>query len=206
MKIETYTGGPVETNAYLIHAPQGPVLIDAPEGVFDWLAERGIGKLKHLLLTHGHYDHMYDAARLKSEAGCEVWIHDDSRPLAEHPETMLMFSPYANIDAVGADHSIKEGRPLTAAGAEFETFLCPGHCPGSICFYHAPSKLLFGGDVLFAGGVGRWDLPGGSFEDLRDSIQKKLYRLPDEVKVLPGHGPATTIGIEKRTNPFVRGA
>jgi glyoxylase-like metal-dependent hydrolase (beta-lactamase superfamily II) len=204
MKVETYTGGPVETNAYLVHAPKGPILIDAPEGVADWLEERGVWELKHLLLTHGHYDHMFDAAQVKRDSGCQIWIHDQSRPLAEHPETMLIFSPYAQIEAVRAEHSIEEGKPLEAAGAAFETFLCPGHCPGSICFYHAPSKLLFGGDVLFCGGIGRWDLPGGSFDDLRDSIQKKLYRLPDDVKVLPGHGPPTTIGVEKRTNPFVK--
>ncbi len=206
MKVEPYTGGLLETNAYLIHAPEGLVLIDAPEGVSDWLKEKGGGKkLDHLLLTHGHYDHMLEAARLKRETGCAVWIHKDSMPLIEHPESMLAFSPYARLLPVSADRMVEEGRMLEAAGAAFETFLCPGHCPGSICFYHAPSKLLFGGDVLFAGGVGRWDLPEGSFEDLSRSIQQKLYRLPDDVIVLPGHGPPTTIGVEKRTNPYVRG-
>ena len=205
MKVETYTGGLLETNAYLVHAPEGLVLIDAPEGAGEWLAERsGKKKLKHLLLTHGHYDHIFDAARLKAETGCEIWIHEDSRPLLEHPETMAMFSPYPQIEPARADRLIQEGERWNAAGAAFEIFLCSGHCPGSICFYDAPSKLLFGGDVLFCGGVGRWDLPDGSFDDLRDSIRKKLYRLPDDTKVLPGHGPPTTIGVEKRTNPFVR--
>ena len=205
MKVETYTGGLLETNAYLIHGPEGLVLIDAPEGISVWLQERAGGKkLGHLLLTHGHYDHMLEAARLKRETDCIVWIHQDSMPLIEHPETMAAFSPYPRLLPVHADRLIKEGGMLEAAGVALETFLCPGHCPGSICFYNAPSKLLFGGDVLFSGGVGRWDLPGGNFEDLRDSIQQKLYRLPEDVKVLPGHGPPTTIGIEKKTNPYVR--
>lgn len=205
MKFETYTGGLLETNAYLIHGAEGASLVDAPEGVSGWLEEKLRGKkLQHLLLTHGHYDHMLEAARLKRETKCEIWIHPQSLPLLEHPESMVAFSPYPHIEAAKADRLIEEGNALEAGGISFQTFLCPGHCPGSICFYNAASKLLFGGDVLFAGGVGRWDLPGGSFEEIRDSIQKKLYQLPDDVKVLPGHGPATTIGIEKRTNPFVR--
>lgn len=207
MKIETYTGGPVATNAYLVHAPEGCILVDAPEGVGEWVQTRlGGKKLLHLLLTHGHYDHMFDAAHVKELTGCDVWVHDDSRRLVEHPETMLLFSPYEHIDPATPDHGIEEGKKLTLAGATFETFLCPGHCPGSICFYDASGRILYGGDVLFAGGVGRWDLPGGSFEELSGAIRKKLYRLPDETRVLPGHGPPTTIGIEKRSNPFVRPA
>jgi hydroxyacylglutathione hydrolase len=205
MKVECYTGGPVETNAYLIHADQGLILIDAPEGVTEWLKERaGAAPLKHLLLTHGHYDHMFDAARLKRETGCKVWVHRDSQPLVENPESMLMFSSYSEIEPVRADQLIEEGKPLDAAGVVFETLLCPGHCPGSICFYHTPSNLVFGGDVLFAGSVGRTDLPGGDSDALSTAIRDKLYRLPDKTKVLPGHGPVTTIGVEKKTNPFVR--
>ena len=202
MKIEIYTGGLLQTNAYLIHAPQGLILVDAPEGVFDWLGGK---KPDHLLLTHGHYDHMFDAAQLKDDSGCKVWVHDDSRFLVEHPETMLPFSPYSHIEPVKADTGIAESKNFPVAGIAFQTFLCPGHCPGSICFHDAASKVLYGGDVLFAGGVGRWDLPDGSFEQLEDAICNKLYKLPDETKVLPGHGPATTIGVEKRTNPFVKG-
>lgn len=207
MKVETYTGGPVQTNAYLIHAPEGLILVDAPEGVCEWMERRlGGKKLLHLLLTHGHYDHMFDAACLKELTGCDISVHDDSRLMVEHPESMIPFSPYNHIDPVKPDRRIKEGKNFGAAGMTFETFLCPGHCPGSICFYDASGGVLYGGDVLFAGGVGRWDLPGGSFEELSDAIQKKLYPLPDATKVLPGHGPPTTIGIEKRSNPFVRPA
>ncbi|HET9377996.1 MAG TPA: MBL fold metallo-hydrolase, partial [Chthoniobacterales bacterium] len=83
-------------------------------------------------------------------------------------------------------------------------FLVPGHCPGSLCFYVPTEKILVGGDVLFAGSVGRTDLPGGDHQALISNIKKKLYPLPDETKVLPGHGPATTIGYEKRHNPFIR--
>jgi glyoxylase-like metal-dependent hydrolase (beta-lactamase superfamily II) len=209
VNVKTYTGGLLDTNAYLIEGDEGWILIDAPEGAAEWLARSGVGKkgkkLAHLLLTHGHYDHMLDAARLRAMTGCAVWIHPDSAPLVRHPEAMLAMSPYPHIEAVEPDHMLEETGSLKIAGLEFRTFLCPGHCPGSICFYHAPSKSLFAGDVLFAGGVGRSDLPGGSFEQLRDAIQNKLYALPGDTRVYPGHGPATTIGMEKKTNPFVAG-
>ena len=85
----------------------------------------------------------------------------------------------------------------------FTVLEVPGHCPGSLCFLKEDAATLFGGDVLFAGGVGRWDLPGGDYELLMDGIRKKVLPLPDDVAVLPGHGPATKVGIERRTNPFV---
>src|SRR5438105_1450673 len=132
MKVEAYTGGLLETNAFLIHGPDGLALVDAPEGVCDWLGERA-GKVRHLLLTHGHYDHMLEAARLKRESGCDIWIHQDSVPLLENPESMLAFSPYQRIEGAKADHLIEESAPLKAAGIALQTFLCPGHCPGSIC-------------------------------------------------------------------------
>ncbi|MCI0541251.1 MAG: MBL fold metallo-hydrolase, partial [Verrucomicrobiales bacterium] len=128
MKIETYTGGAVQTNAYLIHAPEGLILVDAPEGVCEWLGGR---EPAHLLLTHGHYDHMFDAARVKKQSGCKVWVHDDSRSLVEHPEAMVAFSPYESIEPIKPDHLIEETRNFPIAGIRFETFLCPGHCPGS---------------------------------------------------------------------------
>jgi glyoxylase-like metal-dependent hydrolase (beta-lactamase superfamily II) len=98
---------------------------------------------------------------------------------------------------------IDESPSLELQGIEFQVLLVPGHCPGSLCFHWKSERLLFGGDVLFAGGVGRWDLPGGDAELLFRGIREKLYPLGDDITVLPGHGPSTKIGIEKRNNPYV---
>jgi hydroxyacylglutathione hydrolase len=98
---------------------------------------------------------------------------------------------------------IDETESLVVDGVDFRVLLVPGHCPGSLCFLEKTERILFGGDVLFAGGVGRWDLPGGDGELLFSGIRNKLFPLGDDVTVLPGHGPATKIGIERRTNPYV---
>jgi glyoxylase-like metal-dependent hydrolase (beta-lactamase superfamily II) len=99
---------------------------------------------------------------------------------------------------------LKEGAGQNLGGQIFDVLHVPGHCPGSLCFWHRESGHLFGGDVLFAGGVGRWDLPGGDRELLFRGIREKLYPLPEATEVHPGHGPSTTIGREKVGNPFVR--
>ncbi|MBV9462663.1 MAG: MBL fold metallo-hydrolase [Verrucomicrobiae bacterium] len=206
LKLDSFTGGLLETNAYLLNAPEGAILFDAPEGAAKWVDQmlgQGARKLAHVLLTHGHYDHTLDAAKLKRKHGCRVWIHADSAPLLEHPESMAAFSPYPVMEGVKDHQAVPETEAFEISGLTFRTLLCPGHCPGSICFYLPEEAWCVGGDVLFSGGVGRWDLPGGSFEDLQRSIRRKLYSLPDATKVFPGHGPATTIGAEKRSNPFI---
>lgn len=108
------------------------------------------------------------------------------------------------IEPVTPDLLIEAAPSREFLGLNFEILEVPGHCPGSLCFFSPPDDLLVGGDVLFAAGVGRWDLPGGDGELLFAGIREKLYSLGDEVVVLPGHGPATTIGAERRSNPFVR--
>ena len=108
------------------------------------------------------------------------------------------------IEPVTPDFFIEETAEREFLGAKFQIFEVPGHCPGSLCFFLRPQKLLVGGDVLFAGGVGRWDLPGGDAPKLFQGVKEKLFPLGDDVTVLPGHGPPTTIGEEKKTNPFVR--
>jgi glyoxylase-like metal-dependent hydrolase (beta-lactamase superfamily II) len=107
------------------------------------------------------------------------------------------------IEPVRADWFIEEGVSEVVEGVDFQVLLVPGHCPGSLCFFEKASRVLFGGDVLFAGGVGRWDLPGGDRDLLFSGIREKVFALPDDVTVLPGHGPATKVGVERRTNPFV---
>ena len=110
-----------------------------------------------------------------------------------------------DIDPVKADFLIEEGASEVIEGVDFQVLLVPGHCPGSLCFLEKADRVLFGGDVLFAGGLGRWDLPGGDRDLLFAGIREKVFALDDDVTVLPGHGPATKIGIERQTNPYVGG-
>lgn len=211
MKIHVKPAGPLQTNAYLLTEPKTgeAVLVDAPLGIMEAiapvLAKDGC-RLAALWLTHGHFDHMQDAAKLKAGLGVRVLAHRDDRGLIETPEIMEGFmGQKLGLKGVKVDQWVAAGDKLTALGREFEVRHVPGHCPGNVLFYSASAKAAFVGDALFNGGVGRWDLPGGSFELLAGSIRSQIYTLPDETIVFPGHGPRTTVGAEKRTNPFVPG-
>jgi hydroxyacylglutathione hydrolase len=200
---QSFIGGIFETNAYLVSAPNGLILFDAPEGACQWLQKNG-RRPDLLLITHGHVDHIQDAYAIKQRFGCKVGYHADSAPLIAEPGFFKQFGFALEVEPTKADFLIEETHSHNFLGLQFQIFLVPGHCPGSLCFYVPAEKILVGGDVLFAGSVGRTDLPGGDHQTLISNIKKKLYPLPDETKVLPGHGPATTIGYEKRHNPFVR--
>jgi hydroxyacylglutathione hydrolase len=200
---QTFIGGIFETNAYLVDAPEGTILFDAPNGTCEWL--EGIGRRPDLLLiTHGHVDHIEDAQAVKERFGCKVGYHADSAPLITEPGFFKQFGFFLEVAPTKADFLIEETDSRNFLGLQFQIFLVPGHCPGSVCFYLPKEKILIGGDVLFAGSIGRTDLPGCDHQALISNIKQKLYRLPDETKVLPGHGPSTTIGREKRHNPFVQ--
>jgi hydroxyacylglutathione hydrolase len=207
MKLEMFCGGVAETNGYLLSHQGEAIVVDAPEGMTDWVEDRIAKnqlKIVALLLTHGHWDHIVDALSMQQKLKTSVVIHRDSAPLLEIPSIQDPFNSFYQLKPCKADRILDQDQILKLNGFEFQTLLCPGHCPGSICFYLSNEKLLFGGDVLFAGGVGRWDLPGASQKELFDSIQKKLLTLPDETQVLPGHGPTTTMGEERRNNPYLQ--
>ena len=149
---------------------------------------------KLLLLTHGHFDHVPDVAKIKRRFGCPLGCHADTAPMISDPEFFRSFGFELEIEPVEPDFLIAATPARDFLGLEMEVLEVPGHCPGSLCFFSRKDKLLIGGDVLFAGGVGRWDLPGGDGDLLFRGIKEKLYPLGDEVTVLPGHGPPTTIG------------
>lgn len=205
MKYETFCGGIFETNCYLLEAPGGAILFDAPEGACEWLESRAVTP-KLLLLTHGHFDHVPDLAKIKRRFGCPIGCHRETVPMISDPEFFRRVGFELEIEPVEPDVLIEATPEREFLGMNFEILEVPGHSPGSLCFLAREGELLIGGDVLFAGGVGRWDLPGGDGDLLFDGIRKKLYPLGDGVTVLPGHGPSTTIGRERLTNPFVRGA
>jgi glyoxylase-like metal-dependent hydrolase (beta-lactamase superfamily II) len=202
MNYKQFCGGIFETNCYLLETPQGWILFDAPEGSCEWVRSLGVD-LKLLLLTHGHVDHVQDVAKIKRQFGCSIGCHPLTAPMISDREFFRSFGFELEIEPAKPDFLIEETPNREFLGAQFQVLEVPGHCPGSLCFFLPKDRLLIGGDVLFAGSIGRGDLPGGDVDVLVQEIRKKLFPLGDEVTVLPGHGPPTTIGTERRTNPFV---
>ncbi|MEP6668185.1 MAG: MBL fold metallo-hydrolase [Chthoniobacter sp.] len=200
MQLDSFTGGIFDTNSfYLLNSG---ILIDAPQGAADWLQEKGY-RISTLLLTHGHIDHVWDAARIQKEQGCRVGYHADTEQMVTERDFFKSFGYMWEIEPIAPGFHIDEADSVVIEGQEFQVLLVPGHCPGSLCFLDKKEAVLFGGDVLFAGGVGRWDLPGGDGPLLFKGIKEKVFALDDDITVLPGHGPATKIGIERETNPYV---
>ncbi len=217
MKIESYPLGPFETNCYLLIDDAGKrcVVVDAPPGagkvVLPEIQKRGL-TLEALLLTHGHWDHMCDGADF-ALPGVAIYAHRADQDCYEKPEK---FAPWyqmalpsltlADFRTVKISRWVEDGATLELLGKVFEVRHVPGHCPGNILFYCAGEKFAFTGDALFAGSVGRSDLPGGSWPVLLKSIREKIYTLPDDVELFAGHGGETTVGREKATNPYARPA
>lgn len=200
MKISTFTGGIVQTNGYLLETPGGNLLIDAPAGIADWLAGRGV-RVDDLLLTHQHYDHVEDAAAVQ-ETGARIHAFADYstdltlESLARGWGMPITVRPY-RVDALLET----DGRSLAFAGRTIRAAHVPGHSTDSVTFSFADDAVVFSGDTLFASGIGRTDLPGGSHRQLLDGIARHLLVLAGETRVFPGHGPATTIAAESRHFP-----
>ena len=198
-RFKTYTGGALETNCFLYETPVGNILFDAPEGADAAFADT---RVDLLLLTHGHFDHVADGAAIIRRHGCKTAFHADTIPMVGERDFFRKWGFAQEVEPFAADFLIEEG-PGEFLGEALRVFLVPGHCPGSLCFLLPGERVLVGGDVLFRGGVGRWDLPGGNRDILFDGIHRKLLPLDEDVVVLPGHGPATTIGRERAENPFL---
>jgi len=169
------------------------------------IAEVGL-KPEKILLTHGHIDHAGGAAELRERLG-GIPIegpHSDERPLLDNLEKQ---GEAYGIEArpVTPDRWLDDGDTVSVAGHTFEILHCPGHSPGSVVFVNRPHSFALMGDVLFQGSIGRTDLPLGNHETLMRSIRTKVMALPDDFAFICGHGPASTIGRERRTNPFIRG-
>jgi len=205
--VEVFEAGPVATNGYLIADRPGGVaaVVDAPQGV----AARMIAQarewqtpIRFILNTHGHWDHIWDNAALQRLSGAKLGIHRDSAPLLAIQQARY-FGLAETMEASRPDFFLAEGAAVELGTLRWEILDCPGHCPGSVTLYERHEQVALVGDVLFAGSIGRTDLPGGDHATLLRSIRTKLLTLPDAVRVLPGHGPATTIGRERRRNPFL---
>ena len=209
MNLYILPAGPIQTNAYLLCSPERgeAVLIDAPGDVWsevEPLIKSEKCRLTELWLTHGHWDHTQGAAEIVRTTGAKTRGHLADRMLYESPEIMeKRMGHHLGLEPVRIDHWVGQGDRLSAIGMEIEVRHVPGHCPGNVLFYLAGMRAAFVGDALFAGNVGRTDLPGGNFEELERSIRQQIYSLPRETAVYPGHGRATTVAKEMAENPYV---
>jgi glyoxylase-like metal-dependent hydrolase (beta-lactamase superfamily II) len=201
----TLTLGPFETNTYVLvcSATRDTAVVDVgfePEAVIRLLRERGLVP-RLLLNTHAHYDHVAGMRAVQEALGGEYWLHPGDRPMLEHlgqQGAMFGLPPAAAPTAV---HDLADGQRIPLGETTLEVIHTPGHSPGGVTFRGEDD--LWVGDTLFAGSIGRTDLPGGSFATLERAIHTRLFPLGDQLRVLPGHGPPTTIGRERTGNPFV---
>jgi len=210
--LEVATLGPFETNSYLVY-PEG-----GGAGAECWIIDPSFGpgpliervrrlKLKPvaIILTHAHADHIAGVDEVLEAFGdLPVLVHEAERDWLGDPVKNLSLLGGMPVTASGPTGTIKEGDELAVGGVTWRVLHTPGHSPGGITLYHAPSRTAIVGDTLFAGSIGRSDFPGSNGTVLERSIRETLYALPDETRIHPGHGPSSTIGQEKRSNPFVR--
>jgi hydroxyacylglutathione hydrolase len=197
--------GPFATNAFLVccEETRETAVIDVgfdPDLIADEIRRHSL-TVRYLLNTHAHYDHAAAMAPLQEKVGGSYWLHDGDRPLLDRLTDQGMAFGLPAARAPAEVHSLTDGQTLELGKQSISVIHTPGHSPGSVTFRWG--DWLWVGDVLFAGSIGRTDLPGGSFEILSDSIRSRLFPLGDSLRVLPGHGPETTLGVERRTNPFV---
>jgi glyoxylase-like metal-dependent hydrolase (beta-lactamase superfamily II) len=195
MRIKTFTSGPYSTNSYVVYNDEDAILIDAPlhaaKNISNFLGQDKLS-LKCIILTHVHWDHVEDAEKLKAFTNAKIGIHRMDEENQE--EINSIFEGEAG--KIKSDFSLEEGRIISAGSISFKIFHTPGHTPGSVCLYNEKEKILFSGDTLFAGTYGRVDFQLGDANDMKESL-KKLSKLPEAVKVFPGHGPETTLGKEE---------
>ncbi|MCD4814293.1 MBL fold metallo-hydrolase [bacterium] len=205
MQIRAFEVGLLATNCYLCwETDSRQALIVDPGGddpqLWDVLQAVGL-HLTAIINTHGHADHIGANAFFKMKTAAALMIHYADKKMLTDASANLSKGLGLEIISPPADRYLQAGDAITLGETVFSVIETPGHSPGSICLHHG--DLLFSGDTLFARSIGRTDLPGGDAARIIDSIQKKLFKLPDTVRVLPGHGPETTIGFEKINNPFV---
>lgn len=208
MILETFPVGPLQCNCTILGDEEAGEAIVIDPGDEIGRIERRLRehrlKLKQILVTHGHIDHVGGALKLKRLTGAPIYMNENDLPLLQAMDVQAGWLGVAPPETAPPDASLSEGLRVGLDRYPAEVLHTPGHTQGSICLHFAPLNLLLAGDTLFAGSIGRTDLPGGNFRQIIDSIQERLLALPGETRVLPGHGPETTIGRERETNPFLQ--
>jgi len=211
LTVQPFTFNPVQENTYVVYNEKGQCCIIDPGCYFakeeqqlkDFVAQNEL-KPVYLLNTHCHLDHIFGNRFIHKTFGLLLYLNKLEKPVLEYGPTsgQLWQMPFDNYDA--ELKFIDEGDDIRLGDDVLHVLFTPGHSPGHISFYSKENKFVISGDVLFEGSVGRTDLPGGSFEILEESIRTKLYTLPEDTIVHPGHGGSTTIGDEMKSNPFVK--
>ncbi|MHB9144401.1 MAG: MBL fold metallo-hydrolase [Symbiobacteriia bacterium] len=203
--------GPYQANCYLVgdEVTGEAVLVDPGDEagrLLAWVHEHGL-RITHILLTHGHLDHIGAVAAVKAATGAKVCIHSgDALMLADPQRNMSAYSSHP-VTAPPPDVVLEDDQVITVGGLRFKVLHTPGHTPGGVCFLvtdgEGDPKLLLSGDTLFAGSIGRTDLPGGNLDELLTSAREQLLVLPEDLPVYPGHGESTNVGDEREGNPFL---
>jgi hydroxyacylglutathione hydrolase len=208
MILETFPVGPLQCNCTILGDEQTreAMVIDPGDNIPDILARLAKHRLtlKQIVVTHAHIDHVGGALQLKKATGAPILLNQSDMPLLKMMDLQAGWLGIAAPEVAPPDTSAEEGMVVGIANHTAQVIHTPGHTPGSICLHFAPESLLFAGDTLFAGSIGRTDLPGGDSRKILRSIHHRLLVLPDETRVIPGHGPSTTIGQEREANPFLQ--
>ncbi len=206
--IEKFEDGPVWTIGYLVYdvSTKEALVIDVPmwsaEKIYRRVKELGLS-VKYIVATHGHWDHIGDMKKLKQLTGAAVCANPSDGWMMRDPNGMVI-PPPERVEPCEAETPLVDGSELRVGNFRFKTIYTPGHSAGSICLYEEEAAILFTGDTLFAGSVGRVDLPTGSMEVISKSISEKLMTLPEDVRIFPGHGADSTLKRERTTNQFVQ--
>jgi glyoxylase-like metal-dependent hydrolase (beta-lactamase superfamily II) len=208
-KFHTIVVGPFAVNCYLLwkESSSAGLIIDPgaeAETVTYWIDEFGL-KPEAILLTHGHGDHIAAVAKLKKQYDIPVYIGAGDEELLANPSANISAFFDHPVVAPEPDHVVQDDQKLSIGGMQLTVIATPGHTVGGVCYMEESTGRLFCGDTLFAGSIGRTDLPGGNHQQLIDSIITKIMRLPDVFLVLPGHGPQSTVGAERTSNPWLIG-
>jgi glyoxylase-like metal-dependent hydrolase (beta-lactamase superfamily II) len=198
--------GPLMVNCYLIGCQEtgvGAIIDpgDESERILE-MATRHRIKVEQIIITHGHSDHIAAVDEIKSATDADIYIHKDDAGMLTDPAKNLSLYFSEPVAVPSADGFLEEGRPHNVGKVEFKIFHVPGHSAGSVCLYNDGIAIV--GDTVFNGSIGRTDFPGGSFDRLIQNIKSKLFTLPGNTILYPGHGPQTTVEQEKRINPFLR--
>lgn len=213
INVKTFTFNPFSENTYVLHDQETLKAVVVDPGCYErneqdtldaYIKELNL-KVEKILNTHCHIDHVLGNAWAKEKYGVKLYIHKQDEATLRSVETYAPVYGFSNYQPSQADHFLEEGDTISLGKSSLEVLFVPGHAPGHIAFYNSEQGFCINGDCLFQGSIGRTDLPGGDFDTLISSIQEKLYSLPDQTVIYCGHGPETSIGHEKKYNPFVKG-
>jgi glyoxylase-like metal-dependent hydrolase (beta-lactamase superfamily II) len=209
LEIYSFAFNPFQENTYVLFDETLEAVVVDPgcsnaeerSELADFVEEKNLS-VKMLLNTHCHVDHVLGNYFVKEKYKVKLWIHRNDEPVLKAVKVYAPNYGIPDYSEATPDEYLEEGQTIKFGNTELKVLFVPGHSPGHVAFYNEKSKSVISGDVLFYNSIGRTDLPGGNFNTLIDSIHKKLFTLPNDTRVFPGHGPATTIGTEKETNPY----